>query len=119
MSVALCKRTAQDALEDLANWLLTEGYSMYKVEDLRPGRSVGFLQTVKPCHCTYGMYSGYMVGWPSGKEQTHYHTLDLYGEYRKGYGRGPNAFYRAVNAALMEIHPNWQDELRAIGEPHD
>lgn len=89
-----------DALADLA-FLLRTRYSQYTIADVEPTDTKGYLRFTKACTCTYPPFNGYVIGYPSGRIEPHYHTLSLIG-YRKGYGRGMYAFWRAVVKALNE-----------------
>lgn len=92
------KYIKKTALDELAWWLKVY-HPNYTVNDVRPSDVKGYLETTKPCTCTYPPFDGYIIGFPAGYEQGHYHTLDI-GWYPKwagkGWGRGPYAFWRAV-----------------------
>jgi hypothetical protein len=90
--------TKRDALADLA-FLLQTRYPQYTVNDLEPTDVKGYLRFTKSCTCTMPPYNGGVLGYPSGRAEPHYHALSLVG-YRKGYGRGMYAFWRAVDRSL-------------------
>jgi len=94
-------KSSEQTLLDFSVWL-SDHHPSYTIDEVRPTDVKGFLKSIKPCTCTNPPFDGYTVGYLSGKESAHCHTLELYGTYRKGYGRGPLAFWRAVCEALAE-----------------
>ncbi|HZR40523.1 MAG TPA: hypothetical protein VFB12_10430 [Ktedonobacteraceae bacterium] len=86
------------ALEDFALWLRWH-HCKYTIEDVRPSVTPDNLKMTKACSCTYPPFDGSTVGVPKGSAHPHYHTLFI-GGYRKGYGRGYYAWWRAVKNAL-------------------
>lgn len=94
------------ALKELSGWLRIY-YPRYGLDNVKPSTARGFLDCLKSCSCTYPPYDGYTLRYPSGKEQAHYHTLDISG-FRKGYGRGFYAYWRVVCAALERRQGNEQ-----------
>ncbi len=86
------------ALADLADWLLVY-HSRYTLDDIKVSQVKGFLETTKPCTCTYPPYDGYTIGFPSGEQEPHYHTLDVSGS-RRGYGHGIYGWWRAIKLEM-------------------
>lgn len=65
-------------------WFLKHKHPNYTVDDVYLSKTKGFLRTTKPCNCTMPPYNGYTVGFHSGKEKDHYHTIDISGVGYKG-----------------------------------
>lgn len=80
------------ALDVLADWLRWN-HRDYTIDDVAPSDVPGYLCCTKPCP---------RVGhWYCDHKNPFYHSLCIAG-YRKGFGRGPYAFWRAVCAELRE-----------------
>jgi len=75
--------------------IFIEGKKYNVVEDISISETKGYLETTKPCNCTYPPYDGYTNFIPAG--ETHYHTIYIGGI--RGFGRGAYAFWRALKAA--------------------
>lgn len=85
-------------LDDLA-FELQWKHPNYTVNDVKPIKTPGYLECTKPCHCNYPPFDGHTIGFKSGTAEGHYHSIYI-GGYRRGYGRGMYAFWKAVCAVL-------------------
>jgi hypothetical protein len=95
------------ALERLELYLLSY-YPQYKITDMRPSRVKGYFKTTKPCNCTYPPYDGHTIGFSSGRELPHCHTIYVGGIL--GFGHGKYAFWRAVCAELAAVETEEEAE---------
>lgn len=89
------------ALAELDRYLARYwSHRSYTHEDMRPSAVRGYLESVKPCNCTYPPHDGHTF---ERDRQPHTHSFSLRGHphgFGAGYGRGDFAWWRAVCAGL-------------------
>ena len=81
-------RSAVDYLQEWLKW----HHSFYTINDIKPSKIRGYLETTKICNCKYPPYDGYTNFISAGID--HYHTIYIGGI--TGFGRGIYAFWREV-----------------------
>ena len=92
---------AKNALSIFLSWK----HHKYSIGDVRLSSARGYLQTTKPCFCTYPPFDGNYIGIESGAKQGHFHTISLSGVYSKDK-RYPYQLWDALKKfAVLEVDP--------------
>ena len=74
--------SAEEARNALINFL-SRKHTKYSIGDVYLSLAHGYLETTKPCFCTYPPFDGSYIGIDSGAKQGHFHTISLNGVYSK------------------------------------
>jgi len=92
---------ARNALIILLSWR----HHKYTIDDVRLSVARGYLQTTKPCFCTYPPFDGSYIGIDSGAKQGHFHTISLNGVCSKDK-RYPSQLWDALKKfSVLEGEP--------------
>ena len=68
---------ARNALIHFLSWR----HPKYSIGDVCLSLAHGYLNTTKPCFCTYPPFDGSYIGIESGAKQGHFHSISLNGVY--------------------------------------
>lgn len=74
--------TAEEARSALTIFLSWK-HRKYSIGDVCLSQARGYLETTKPCFCTYPPFDGSYIGIASGAKQGHFHTISLNRVYSK------------------------------------